>query len=138
MLNVTSKVVSTILSTELKYLLHNIWVCCRMENTLAGDTEWSISGTWNLIFKEYKLFSFFSWFYSLHNYQNTAITCKRSLSSACITAWDQSITSAKGRRHPLESKTGTQPARRVSMNRKEPSRLPRGTRQNVEFWRRES
>ena len=87
--------------------------------------------------KKIYYFSIFSLFYTLYNYQNTAITCKSSLSSACITAWDQSITSAKGRRHPLESKTGTQPACSVSMNRKEPSRLPRGTRQNVEFCRSE-
>ena len=43
----TSNVVSTILSTELKYLVHSICVCCRIEKTLAGDTECNISGTWN-------------------------------------------------------------------------------------------
>ena len=57
--DLTSNVVSTILSTELKYLVHSICVCCRIEKTLAGDTEWSISGTWNPIQNMIKLVDFF-------------------------------------------------------------------------------
>jgi hypothetical protein len=41
----TSNVVCTIFSTELKYRSHKICVCWRIENTFADDTEYSKSGT---------------------------------------------------------------------------------------------
>ena len=139
---ITSKVVSTILSTELRYLVHNICVCWRMEKILAWDTEWSISGTWYVKYKCMLVYNVsFNNIVCLNKFWSGGPrynTCNNSLSSACITAWDQSITSANGRRQPFESKTGTHPARSVSMKRKEPSLLPRGTKQNVEFCKSES
>ena len=62
---ITSKVVSTILSTELRYLVHNICVCWRMEKILAWETEWSISGTWHVKYK-----SMFIYNVSINNCDN--------------------------------------------------------------------
>lgn len=93
------------------------------------------------------------------------ITCSKSLSSAHMAACFQSIFDSNGRTQAFDSRTGMQPACNASRNlcgRKdelkiksivemlfswvieissylnEPKRLPRGTKQNVEFWRRDS
>lgn len=61
------------------------------------------------------------------------LTCNNNLSSAHITALLQSITCENGNAHPFDNKTGIQPACNASKKRYEPSRRPRGTKQNVEF-----
>lgn len=61
------------------------------------------------------------------------LTWSRSLSSAWIVDWLQSMTSLKGSSQPLASSTGIHPACSTSRKRKDPRRRPRGTRQKVEF-----
>lgn len=100
----TSNVVKTIFSMELRYRSHRTCDCCRNANIWLCVMERMISGT-----------------------------CSNNRSSAQITAWLQSIFDWNGSAHELDRSTGIQPACSASRNRNDPRRRPLGTKQKVEF-----